>query len=160
MPLVVFSKAVDRAAPRVQEGFLCFPHYKLLILWNMHSALAFVPFPISSFFQSLKPASPPPVPEKEVLCFREHFLTNQNPSSFLLTILPLATKCLMIKCVFRNAVVFCQQKHQISEYIWRKCALQHSHLLRHQPISINSSVWNVTLIGIGCNDLSFYVTDK
>lgn len=99
VPLVISSKAVDRAAQRGWEGLLCFPCHG-----NMHSALALGSFPISILFQSLKFALHSPMPEKQfyVLCFKEHFLTNWNPSSFLLAILPLATKCLMIKDVFRT----------------------------------------------------------
>lgn len=104
VPLVISSKAVDRTAQRGREGLLCFPRHGLFTLLNTHSALALGRFPISSLFQSLKFALHPPMPEKQfyVLCFREHFLTNWNPSSFLLAILPLATKCLMIKDVFRT----------------------------------------------------------
>lgn len=42
---------------------------------------------------------------KIFLCFREHCLTNWNLSSFHLDFLRLATKCLMMRYVFRTQVI-------------------------------------------------------
>lgn len=67
-------------------------------LWLLCAFLFLVRiFPIS--FRVSYLSLPPDLTPR--MCFREHFLPNWNPSSFLLAFLPLATKCSVVKCVFR-----------------------------------------------------------